>query len=302
MRIRVIELPLDFGASRRGSDMGPSAMRLAGLKKTLVDLGHEPEECFPGISVPAQEFVEEGDGSAKFLAPIADACDELAGRVEGAVDDGTFPLVLGGDHSIAIGTLSGLGAAYRKRGLRWGTLWVDAHGDFNTPESSPSGNIHGMSLAVACGLGRKELTGLHGDFRKLDPTNTALVGVRDLDPLEKKNMRSAGLTVFTMTDVDRLGIAEATRRIVAFFKERVDALHVSVDMDVMDPMIAPGVGIPLPGGFSYREVLLLAEELAGSGLLRSAEIVEVNPVLDVRNQTARKAVEIAARLLGATSY
>ncbi len=302
MKIRVIELPLDFGANRRGSDMGPSAIRLAGLKQALADLGHESEESFPGIPVPAQEFVEEGDPTARFLAPIAAACGQLADRVHAAVAEGAFPLVLGGDHSIAIGTLAGLGAAYAERGLRWGTLWVDAHGDFNTPESTLSGNIHGMSLAVACGYGRRELTGLHGAFRKLDPHNVALVGVRDLDPREKDNMRAAGLRVFTMTEVDRLGIAETSRRIVAFFQERVDRLHVSVDMDVMDPMFAPGVGIPLAGGFSYREVLLLAEELAGSGLLGSVELVEVNPVLDVRNQTARMAVEIAARLLGARVY
>jgi arginase len=300
--VRVIELPLDFGASRRGSDMGPSAMRLAGLKPALIAAGHQPTESFPGIAVPAQEFVEEGDKSVKFMAPIAAACAELAVRVEAAVDEGAFPLVLGGDHSIAIGTLAGLGAAYAKRGLRWGVLWVDAHGDFNTPATSPSGNVHGMSLAVACGYGHPDLVDLHAAGRKLDPAKVALIGVRDLDELEKPNMRAAGLTVFTMTEVDRLGISEAVRRVVAFFKERVDALHVSVDMDVMDPMIAPGVGIPLPGGFSYREVLLLAEELAASSLLRSAELVEVNPVLDVRNQTAHMAVEIAARLLGATSY
>jgi len=302
MKIRVLELPLDFGASRRGSDMGPSAIRLAGLKQALAELGHESEESFPGIPVPAQEFLEEGDADAKFLAPIAEACGELARRVEAAVDAGTFPLVLGGDHSIAIGTLAGLGAAYAKRKLRWGTLWVDAHGDFNTPASSPSGNIHGMSLAVACGYGRRELTELHGAFRKLDPENVALVGVRDLDRLEKNNMREAGLRVYTMTEVDRLGMAETARRIVAFFRDRVDRLHVSVDMDVMDPMFAPGVGIPLAGGFSYREVLLLAEELAASGLLASAELVEVNPVLDVRNQTAKMAVEIAGRLLGGRVY
>lgn len=302
MKIRVIELPLDFGASRRGSDMGPSAMRLAGLKEALDEIGHESEESFPGINVAVQEFADQGDPSVKYLKPIAAACGELARRVEQAVNDKVFPLVLGGDHSIAIGTLSGLGSAYAKRNVRWGTLWVDAHGDFNTPESSPSGNIHGMSLAVACGYGSKELIHLHEPIRKLDPANVALVGIRDLDPLEKDNMREAGVTVFTMTDVDRLGIAETAKRIVSFFSERVDRLHVSVDMDVMDPMVAPGVGTPLSGGFNYREVLLLAEELAASGLLASAELVEVNPVLDVRNQTARMAVEIASRLLGGTLY
>lgn len=302
MKIRIIELPLDFGASRRGSDMGPSAIRLAGLKQSLLDLGHEPEESLPVISVPPQEFVTEGDPSAKFLDPIADACFALADRVSTSMDDGAFPLVLGGDHSIAIGTLAGLGSHYRSNDLRWGVLWIDAHGDFNTPETTPSGNIHGMSLAVACGYGPKQLVDLYGGFRKLDPANVVVLGARDLDSGEKGNLRRAGVTVYSMTEADRLGIAETIRRIVSFFKDRVDALHVSVDMDAMDPMFAPGVGIPLPGGFSYREVLLMAEEFAASGLLRSAEIVEVNPVLDVRNQTARMAVEIAGRLLGATIY
>jgi len=303
MKVRIIELPLDFGANRRGSDMGPSAMRLAGLKEELLALSHEPEECLPGISVPPQEFAEEGDGDAKFLAPIAAACAELAARAEAAVDGGAVPrVIIGGEDSIAIVTLAGLGAAYRKRGLRWGVLWVDAHGDFNTSATTPSGNIHGMSLAASCGYGRKELAELYGAFPKVDPRNVVLVGTRDLDPGERTNMREAGVTVFTMTDVDRLGMAEAARRALSFLMERVDALHVSVDMDAMDPMIAPGVGIPLPGGFSYREVLLLAEEIAASGLLRSVEIVEVNPVLDVRNQTARMAVEIVGRLLGSTIF
>jgi arginase len=302
LKIRVIELPLDFGASRRGSDMGPSAIRLAGLKEALAEIGHHCEESFPGISVPPQEFAEEGDAKAKFLRPITEACGELALRVEQALDDGAFPLILGGDHSIAVGSLSGLGAAYKKRNRPWGVLWVDAHGDFNTPETTLSGNIHGMSLAAACGYGRKELTSLHGDFTKLDGRNVALVGVRDLDRREKELMREAGLTVYTMTDVDRLGIARTMEELIRFFRGRVDRLHVSVDMDALDPAVAPGVGIPLPGGFSYREVLFLAEALASSGLLGSAEIVEVNPVLDVRNQTARMAVELIRRLLGGTIF
>jgi arginase len=282
--------------------MGPSAIRLAGLRESLAETGHVCEEDFPGIPVPVQEFAEEGDEGAKFLKPIAGACGELAARVEQAMDDGAFPLILGGDHSIAIGSLAGLGAAYRKRGESWGVLWVDAHGDFNTPETTPSGNIHGMSLAISCGYGRGELTGLYGDFRKLDPANTVLIGVRDLDPMEKKLMREAGLKVLTMTDVDRLGIAGAAGELIRFFRMRVQHLHVSVDMDALDPMVAPGVGIPLPGGFSYREVLFLAEELGASKLLDSVEVVEVNPVLDVRNQTAKMAVEIIRRLLGGTIY
>jgi arginase len=282
--------------------MGPSAIRLAGLKDALKEIGHESEESFPPVSAPAQEYLDEGDPRAKFLAPIAEACAVLASQVEKTMEDGIFPLVLGGDHSIALGTLSGLGSFYRRRNESWGCLWVDAHGDFNTPETTLSGNIHGMSLAAACGYGREELVKLNGDFRKLDPKNTALVGVRDLDPYEKDTMRKAGLRVYTMTAVDRLGIAETTRELIKFFRERVQRLHVSVDMDALDPMIAPGVGIPLSGGFSYREVLLLAEELSASGLLGSAEVVEVNPVLDLRNQTAKMAVEIIRRLLGGTVY
>jgi arginase len=282
--------------------MGPSAMRLAGLKETLVSLGHQCGEIFPGIPVPAMEFADEGDSRAKFLKPITEACGALAAETERALEEGCFPLVLGGDHSISIGSLSGLGAYYKKRNLRWGCLWVDAHGDFNTPDTSPSGNIHGMILAAACGYGLRELTELHGAFRKLNPAHTALIGVRDLDAREKTLMKEAGLTVFTMTDVDRRGIAQSAQEIVAFFKGTVDRLHVSVDMDAMDPAIAPGVGIPLSGGLSHREVLLLAEELAASGLLGSADMVEVNPVLDVRNQTARMAVEIAGRLLGGRIY
>jgi len=302
MKVRIIELPLDFGANRRGSDMGPSAIRLAGLKETLSALGHQCEGIFPGIPVPAMEFADEGNPQAKFLKTIIKACEKLAEETERALDEGCFPLILGGDHSISIGSLSGLGAYYRKKGLRWGSLWVDAHGDFNTPETSLSGNIHGMILAAACGYGLGELTGLYGNFTKLDPAHTALIGVRDLDSKERVLMKEAGLTVFTMTDVDRLGIAESARSIVSFFKGKVDYIHVSVDMDVMDPAIAPGVGIPLSGGFTHREVLLLAEELAASGLLGSADIVEVNPVLDVRNQTAHMAVEIAGRLLGGRLY
>ncbi len=282
--------------------MGPSAIRLAGLKEALSRLGLESEEPSPPIPVPPVEFQDRGDGRAKFLLPIATSCAELASRVEDAILEGVFPLILGGDHSIAIGTLSGLGSAYRSQGRRWGALWIDAHGDFNTPETTPSGNVHGMSLAVACGFGPPELTDLGGSFRKLDPANVALLGVRNLDPGEKRLMREAGLHVITMTDVDRAGIAQSACDLVAFFKGRVDALHVSVDMDVMDPSFAPGVGTPLPGGLSYREILLLSEELSASGLVRSVELVEVNPILDVRNETARMAVEIVARLLGDTIY
>jgi arginase len=302
MKISIIEVPLDFGANRRGVDMGPSAVRLAGLKESLQALGHQPEESMPRLPVPIQEFEQEGDPKLKFLAPITEACAHLARRVEETMQAGVFPLVVGGDHSIAVGTLAGLGAFYRERGTTWGVLWIDAHGDFNTNETTPSGNIHGMSLAASAGLGHPALTGLHGDFRKVDPANVLLMGVRDLDPGEKLNMRSAGVQVFTISDIDRLGMAETVNFAIEYLKDRVEALHVSFDVDSIDPRFAPGVGTPVRGGLSYREVGFLMESVAKTGLLRSAELVEVNPILDVRNQTARLAVEILCRLLGERTY
>jgi len=302
MKISVIEVPLDFGANRRGVDMGPSAGRLAGLKDSLVELGHGVEESMPRLPVPIQEFEEIGDPRIKYLEPIAEACSALADRVESCMDGGQFPLVVGGDHSIAVGTLAGLGAHYAKRKIGWGVLWIDAHGDFNTPETSPSGNIHGMSLAASAGIGHPRLVSLHGDFRKLDPANAVLFGVRDLDKGEKQNLRSAGVQVFTISDIDRLGMAETANFAIEYLKDRVEALHVSFDVDSIDPRFAPGVGTPVRGGLSYREVGFLMESVARTGLVRSAEVVEVNPILDVRNQTARLAVEILARLLGASTY
>jgi arginase len=302
LKIKIIEVPLDFGANRRGVDMGPSALRLAGLKESLQKIGHDPEESLPRLNIPIQEFESEGNPKLKFLEPIASACADLAERVELEADSGAFPLVVGGDHSIAIGTLAGLGSYYRKQNKSWGVLWIDAHGDFNTPETTPSGNIHGMSLAVSAGLGAKELTSIHGEFRKVDPANIVLMGVRDLDKGEKVNMKGAGVQVFTMSDIDRLGMAETVNFAVEYFKDRVDAVHVSFDIDSMDPRFAPGVGTPVGGGLTYREVSLLMETFARSGLVASAEVVEVNPILDVRNQTGALAVEAIARLLGDKPY
>ncbi len=302
MKISIIEVPLDFGANRRGVDMGPSAVRLAGIKESLNAIGHDVGESLPRLVMPSQEFEEVGDPKLKFLEPIAIACENLATRVEAVADSGAFPLVVGGDHSIAIGTLAGLSAHYRKQKLSWGVLWIDAHGDFNTQETSPSGNIHGMSLAASAGIGHPRLTGLHGDYRKVEPANIVLLGVRELDPGEKLNIKAAGIQVFSMGDIDRLSMPDTVSFVIEYFKDRVDALHVSFDIDSMDPRYAPGVGTPVGGGLDYREVSLLMESLARTGLVRSAEIVEVNPILDVRNQTGQVAVESIARLLGAKHY
>jgi len=289
---------MDFGANRRGVDMGPSALRQAGIKQTIETLGHGVEEEKRAVRVPLADHVEAGDPRVKYLDAIVEGCRSLDLLVREALADGAFPLVMGGDHSIAVGTLAGLGNHYR--GRRWGVLWIDAHADFNTPETSPSGNIHGMSLAASAGLGHPALTALGGDFIKIAPTDIVIIGARDLDPGERVNLKEAGVHVFTMADIDRLGIAETVRRALRDHLGGVEALHVSFDVDSLDPEFAPGVGTPVRGGLTYREVHFLMETLAEDGRVTSAEVVEVNPVLDVRNQTAQTAVEMVASLLGAT--
>ncbi|MCR4578856.1 MAG: arginase [Treponema sp.] len=301
MNVHILEMPLDFGASRHGSDMGPSAIRLAGIKEKLESLGHATYVHTDIIKFTAQEYEKPGNPKAKYLKPIVKACNRLASEVEIITSEGDFPLVLGGDHSIVLGSLAGLAATAKKDGREVGVLYVDAHGDFNTPETSPTGNIHGQCLAASAGLGLPELTNLYFEGRKVDPKNICFVGSRDLDPGEKLLMKEAGVTVFTMSDIDRQGFAAVVEKVLDFFK-KVDIVHVSFDMDVLDPMFAPGTGIPLPGGLTNREALLLMEEMASTGKVKSAEIVEVNPILDVRNQTAILAVSLAARLLGEKLY
>ncbi len=301
MNVHILEMPLDFGASRHGSDMGPSAIRLAGIKEKLESLGHKTYVHTDIFKATAQEYEKPGNPKAKYLKPIVKACNKLASEVEIITSDGDFPLVLGGDHSIVLGSLAGVAATAKKTGASVGVLYVDAHGDFNTTETTPSGNIHGECLAASAGLGIPELTNLYFEGRKIDPKNICFVGSRDLDPGEKKLMKEAGVTVFTMSDIDCLGFPAVVRQVLAFFKN-IDTIHVSFDMDVLDPMFAPGTGIPLPGGLTNREALLLMEEIAATGKVRSAEIVEVNPILDVRNQTAILAVTLAARLLGEKLY
>lgn len=306
MKVRIIEMPLDYGASRRGSDMGPSAIRLAGLREKLNGLGIESDDLYPPISIPPQEYINPASeitrDDAKHLGPILEACGILASHVETAIRDGDFPLILGGDHSISLGSLAGISAGHAAASRRPGVLWVDAHGDFNTAQTTKTGNIHGMILAASCGLGLPELTGFYTGARKIDPAHVCYIGVRDLDPEERRLMKDSGLRVYTMNDIDRLGISRATEEIAAFFRERVDSLHVSFDIDAMDPRFAPGVGIEVPGGMTYREALFVMEGMAKTGLVSSADMVEVNPVLDVRNITAKMAVDLIGRLLGETVY
>ena len=303
MNIHILEMPLDYGASRHGSDMGPSAIRLAGIRTKLEGLGHKIVRSYCPIQIEAQEYADIGPNpKAKYLTPIVKACTALAQEVESAADANEFPLVLGGDHSIVLGTLAGLSASYKKTNKRIGVLYVDAHGDFNTTETTPSGNIHGECLSASAGYGIPELVNLYHEGQKIDAHNICYVGLRDIDPGERLLMKEAGVTAFSMSDIDRQGFAEVLKKVKLFFRTHADVVHVSFDMDALDPMFAPGTGIPLPGGLNYREALLLMEEMATTNMVHSAEIVEVNPVLDVRNQTAAMAVELAARLLGETLY
>ena len=302
MNVHILEMPLDFGASRHGSDMGPSAIRLAGIKERLESLNHKTFEHADIFQPQPQEYEQVGNPKAKYLKPIVNACTKLAASVEEISSKGDFPLVLGGDHSIVLGTLAGLAASAKKENKKIGVLYVDAHGDFNDTNTSPTGNIHGECLAASAGLGLPELTNLYFEGQKVDPHNICFVGCRDLDPGEKVLMKKAGVTVFTMSDIDRQGFSEIVKKVLKFFETHADWIHVSFDMDVLDPMYAPGTGIPLPGGLTNREALLLMEEMASIGKVKSAEIVEVNPILDVRNQTAILAVSLAARLLGEALY
>ena len=302
MNIHLLEMPLDFGASRHGSDMGPSAIRLAGIKERLESLGHTISNHSDIFSVSPQEYEQVGNPKAKYLEPISKACTKLAERVEKICSDQEFPLVLGCDHSISLGSIAGAAAFAKNQNKKVGVLYVDAHGDFNTDQTSPTGNIHGECLAAGVGLGLKELTDLYYQGRKIDPQDICFVGVRDLDPGEKKLMKESGATVFTMSDIERQGFPSIVRQITEFFQSHADYIHVSFDMDVLDPMFAPGTGIPLPGGLTNREALLLMEEMAATNKVLSADIVEVNPILDVRNQTAALAVSLASRLLGETLF
>lgn len=302
MNIRILEVPLDYGASRHGSDMGPSAIRLAGLKERLELLGHKTSRLQVEIPADSQEYEEQGNPNAKYMEPIAEACTALARQVDSALQGSEFPLILGGDHSIALGSIAGFAASCNAQRLRAGVLYVDAHGDFNTNETTPSGNIHGQCMAASCGYGMERLRNIYFAGRKIDPRNVCYVGLRSLDKGEKLLMRQADVTAFTMSDIDRQGFSCIVRQVTSFFAERCDAVHVSFDMDSLDPMYAPGTGIRLPAGLSNREALLLLEEIAATHLVRSAEFVELNPIMDTQNQSAVLAVELIARLLGETIF
>jgi arginase len=297
MIVHVLGVPMDLGSGRRGVDMGPSAIRIAGLDARLRELGHTVVDD-GDITIRNMEELKVGDVRARYLAEIARAAGGACRQVERIMSRGHFPLVLGGDHSIAVGTVSGIAAYCRREGKKLGLLWVDAHGDINTPDSSPSGNIHGMPVAALLGFGPDKLTGIGGKFRKLDPANVALVGIRSLDEGEKHRLKEVGVQVHTMADIDRHGIHRIMKKALARVTEGVDCVHVSFDLDAVDPTVAPGVGTPVKGGLDYREAHLIMELLNDSGVMTSLEMVEVNPILDQGNASAAFAVELVQSAFG----
>jgi arginase len=291
MIVHVLGVPMDLGSGRRGVDMGPSAIRIAGLEPRLRELGHAVVDD-GDVNIRHMEELKVGDVRARYLTEIARAAEVTCRRVERIVGRGHFPLVLGGDHSIAVGTVSGIAAHARREGKRVGLLWVDAHGDINTPETSPSGNIHGMPVAALMGYGPEKLTSIGGSSPKVDPSNVALVGIRSLDEGEKHRLKQTGVQVHTMSDIDRHGIHRVMKKALARVSDGTDFVHVSFDLDAVDPTVAPGVGTPVKGGLDYREAHLIMELLHDSGVMTSLEMVEVNPILDQGNASAAFAVEL----------
>lgn len=292
--ISLIGVPMDLGQMRRGVDMGPSAIRYAGVVERLENIGHTVRDR-GDVLIEAAERVQDPSTNLRNLKAVAKGNTELAITVDKVISEGDFPLVLGGDHSIAMGTIAGLAKHYSNLGV----IWYDAHGDLNTGETSPSGNIHGMPLAVSLGIGNPTLTSIHGDSPKIKPENIVIIGARSLDEGERTLIKEKGIKVYTMHEVDRLGMTRVMDETISYLKEKnLDGVHLSLDLDALDPQEAPGVGTPVPGGATYRESHLAMEMLEESKLITSAEFVEVNPILDEKNKTAATAVALIGSLFG----
>jgi arginase len=296
-RVSIIGAPLDLGQGRRGVDMGPSAMRVANLNARLAALGYEVEDL-GNVPVEQAEAAPEGHPRAKYLPQIAATCQRIADQTGKVLDGGSIPLVLGGDHSVAVGTVSGVSQFFHMRGEKIGLIWLDAHADMNTPESSPSGNVHGMPLACVVGIGPPELTRLFGYQPKVDPQNTVVAGLRDVDEIEKPHVRDSGVRAYTMRDIDERGLRAVMEEAIAAATDGTAGFHLSLDMDFVDPKDAPGVGTPVRGGATYREAHLAMEMICDSRRMLSMEVVEVNPVIDEVNRTADLAVELVMSGLG----
>jgi arginase len=296
-KVRIIGVPMDLGQSRRGVDMGPSALRGAGLQSAIKKLGHTVEDI-GNLEVKQPEEMPVGEKRAKYLQEIAETCLDVAKVVEKSLTESFLPLVLGGDHSIAAGAAAGVSHFYRQQKKDIGYIWLDAHGDMNTPESSPSGNVHGMPLASIMGYGASELSDLLGFKPKAEPGNIVVVGARDLDAHERKIAKKSGVHVFTMRDIDERGMREVMADAIKFAMDDTAGIAVSLDMDFVDPADAPGVGTPVRGGVTYREAHLAMEMIADSEAMVSLEVVEINPILDEHNRTALLGVELVLSALG----
>jgi len=293
MRVRVIGTPMDLGADRRGVDFGASAIRYANLNTRLRSLGHTVHDI-GNLVVPQPESQPLGNSKLKYLEPIVRVSEELAKVVTETLEAGEFPLVLGGDHSIALGSIAGVTRMHKNVGV----IWIDAHADFNTYETTPSGNIHGMILAASVGIGESRLANMGGWSPKVNKQNIVIVGARDLDPNEQVRLREHAISVFTMSDIDQKGISDVMRQAITIAGQGNDGIHLSLDMDALDPKEAPGVGTPVKGGLTYREAHLAMEMIADSKQLVAMDVVEVNPILDRENATALLAVELVLSALG----
>ncbi len=298
--VRIFGVPMDLGQGRRGVDMGPSAVRYAGLQKRLERLGYQVIDSGNIKVHQAEELIDEAvvpefEGLAHYLPEVADVCQQIYDVTRACARKQEHFIFVGGDHSISIGTVSGMVDEEEPMGL----IWIDAHGDFNTPRTSPSGNVHGMPVAALLGMGPDILSRIGDKYPKLKPEQVVMIGIRDLDDAERRNLKTAGIKVYTMRDIDEHGIASITRQALVHLS-KYKTLHVSFDLDSLEPEIAPGVGTPVPGGLTYREAYLLMEILADSQKVRSLDIVEINTILDERNATAEIAVELAASLFGQT--
>ena len=296
-RVSIIGAPLDLGQDRRGVDMGPSALRVANLNQRLAAIGYEVEDL-GNVPVEQRESHHEGPANAKYVSQIGSTCRKLAALVEKTLDSSRMPLVLGGDHSIAVGTVAGATRHFRKQTQNIGLLWIDAHADMNTPETSPSGNVHGMPLACCVGTGPAELTQLLDPAPMVDAARVAVVGLRDVDVLEKPHVRDSGVKAFTMRDIDERGLRAVMEDALRIVSSGAAGFHLSLDMDFVDPIDAPGVGTPVRGGATYREAHLAMEMICDSGAMVSMEVVEVNPVVDEANRTAILGVELILSAMG----
>ncbi len=293
MDVKLLGVPLDLGANRRGTDMGPSALRVANVARELRDLGHHVEDLGNLFTPPAETREVKHEG-LRYLEEVVQVCDNLARRVSKVLEGDAFPLVIGGDHSLAMGTLGGLA----RDGSTVGALWIDAHADFNTDETSPSGNIHGMPLAASTGRGHPDLVGVGGVHPKVEEEHAVIVGLRSVDALEATALQESDVTVFTMQDIDSQGMGAVMEQALEVAGEGVDRLHVSLDIDSVDPTRAPGVGTPVQGGLTYREAHLAMELVAEHPRFTSLDVVEVNPLIDERNRTALLAAGLIASAMG----